>query len=335
MKPLALRTGLAAAMAAGLVLAAGPLGAQEPQDLEIGAMNIGSSWYVFGATLADMLKDQLPAGSTVDVVARGGGVANPMVVQQGKADLALSNVATAVWARDGNDIYGGEQAQDIRALVGGLNPVYVTALVTEDYVERTGNETLEEIFGSDEPVRIVMKPAGSSVPPAADMIMAALGSSREDVKAKGGEVIQVETAQIGDVLRDGRADLYFETAVKGHPALTEITLTNDMRFLDLPPQVAEQLKASGLRPAEFGPWFEGQDAPTLGADLGTMLIAHKDVPEETAYLVTKTLVENADRMAEAHNAWAAFQPEEAWKAENTGIPLHPGAERYYGERGWM
>jgi TRAP transporter TAXI family solute receptor len=331
------RKTLATALAgASLALTlADPLSAQSAEDLKIGAMNIGSSWYVFGATLAEMLQGKLPEGTTVEVIARGGGVANPMVVEQGKAQIALANVATSVWARDGHEIYGGQKAENIRALVGGLNPVYVTALVTEDYVERTGNADLTSILTGAEPVRIVMKPAGSSVPPTADMIMAALGTSRADIEARGGKIIQVETAQIADVLRDGRADLYFETAVKGHPGLTEVTLTNDMRFLDLPPEAQDHLKANGLRIAEFGPWFEGQDGPTIGADLGTVLIAHKDLPEDTAYLITKTLAENADAMAEAHGAWSHFVPEEAGRPENVGIPLHPGAERYYEERGWL
>ena len=48
-----------------------------------------------------------------------------MVVQGGKAEIALSNVASAVWASEGADAYQGMSAPDIRALVGGLNDVYV------------------------------------------------------------------------------------------------------------------------------------------------------------------------------------------------------------------
>lgn len=94
------------------------------QDVRIGAMPEGTSWYVFAATLEQMIEPILGNG-TVEVIARGGGVANPMVVQSGKAEIALSNVATAVWAQDGADAYQGMAAPDIRALVGGLNDVYI------------------------------------------------------------------------------------------------------------------------------------------------------------------------------------------------------------------
>jgi uncharacterized protein len=65
------------------------------------------------------------------------------------------------------------------------------------------------------------------------------------------------------------------------------------------------------------------------------IIAHKSLPDDVAYLVTKTVVENKDELLKAHQAFGDFVPEDAWKPENNGIPLHPGAERYYRERGWL
>jgi TRAP-type uncharacterized transport system substrate-binding protein len=117
--------------------------------------------------------------------------------------------------------------------------------------------------------------------------------------------------------------------------ITEVTLTGDVRFLDLPSEVLELLSANGLSPGEYGPWFENQDSANMGADFGTVLIGRADLSDDAAYEITKTLVENAAAMGEAHAAWRTFEPENAWKPENTGIPLHPGAERYYQERGWM
>jgi uncharacterized protein len=137
------------------------------------------------------------------------------------------------------------------------------------------------------------------------------------------------------VIRDGRADLFFDTVLKGHPMITEVSLTGNVRFLDIPEEARAVLAENGLRPAEIPEWFQGQTGPTWGADFGTVLIAHKDLPDEVAYQVVKTFVEKKDAMAEAYPAWGAFIAEEAWKPEHTGVPLHPGAERYYRERGWM
>ncbi len=98
-------------------------------------MPVGSGWYVAAAALEQALKPEM-GGSAIEVVARGGGVANPMVVEQGKAEIAMSNVATSVWAMNGNDLYGGKKATHIRSLVGGLNPVYMAAIVKNDFIKK-------------------------------------------------------------------------------------------------------------------------------------------------------------------------------------------------------
>lgn len=317
---------LAASLAAGTALA---------QDtVRIGAMPVGSGWYVAGAAVAQVLKPVLKEHN-VEVVARGGGVANPMVVEQGKAEIAFANVATSVWATQGAAIYHGKKATHIRALIGGLNSVYVTMMVRNDFIEKTGLDSMDKIFSSGKPLRIVMKPQGSTVPPAVDLILAAYGLDREKIKANGGEIIQVATAQIPDIIREGRADVLFDTVLKGHPMITEVALTGNIRFLDLSEKVRAKLADNGLKPAQYPEWFKGQKGPTWGADLGTELIARSDLPDEVAYKIVKTFMDKRAELVKAYPAYAAFKPENAAKKENTGIPLHPGAAKYYKEHNML
>lgn len=306
-------------------------------DLKIGALPIGTAWYVFGATLAKLLQPVLPDGSTVQVIAKGGGVGNPIAVDSGKEDLALSNVATTVWAWEGtNDVYKGKKHRNIRALVGGLNPVWIFGVMREDYIAQSGNDSLEKaLFSKDYAPRIVMKPAGSSIPPIIDLFFGTLGTSRDQIKANGGKIIQVAANQIPAMIRDGRADLYFEGAPQGQPAITEVGLTGNVRFMDLPEKSIKLLSKNGLKPAQMPVFYKGQHHPTKSVDMGTLLIIRADIPDDLAYLITKTLIEKKDEMVAAHKAWSGFIPEDAWKPENNGIPLHPGAIRYYKERGWM
>jgi len=305
-------------------------------EVRIATMRLGTSWYVFGATLYKLLKDNLPAGTRVEVIAKGGGVGNPVLVNSGKASIALANVASAAWARDGDAIaYEGKKHENIRALVGGLNSVWYIVLAREEFVARTGQDTLEKILLGKEPVRIIMKPRGSTIPVIADMIFDALGTSRARIAANGGQVLQVDPQQIPDLFRDGRADVYFEAAPLGHPTVTEVTLTSQVRFLELPESVIHKLTRHGLRPSALPKFFKGQTAPTPSVDLGTVLLAHKALSDELAYLITKTICENKTVMGKGHKAWAKFQPEVAGQPENTGILLHPGARRYYEEKGWL
>jgi len=304
-------------------------------EIKIGAMRLGSAWYVFGATLSKLLNDSMP-NAKAEVVARGGGKGNPISVSKGKVQIALSNVATAVWAYNGHPVvYKGIKYDNIRGLVGGLNSVWVNAMVKDEYIKKTGNDSMEKIFGSGKPVRIVMKPEGSSIPVVADMMIEALGSSRAKVKKDGGKIIQVGAKQIPSVLRDGRADVYFEVGLKGHGTVTEATLTNNLHFMNMPSKVLNSLAKQGLAAKAMPVWFKGQTKPTMSVDMGTMLIANASMSTKDAYTITKTIIENKAAMAKAHKAWSRFKPENAWKPENTGIPLHPGAVKYYKERGWM
>lgn len=304
------------------------------QDIRIGAMREGSAWYVFAATLEQMI-EPIFGNNTVEVIARGGGVSNPMVVQAGKAEIALSNVATAIWAMEGAPVYGGASAPDIRALVGGLNKVYIGVMARKAFADERGTTDLAQLIKSGKPIRLLMKPTGSSAVPAAQMILEAYGSSFDKIKADGGDIIQVAEAQIADTIRNGNADIYIDTMIKGHPTITEVNLTADTVFMDIPQEAMDALSRNGLTAGEYGPWFDDQTGKNIGANLGTVLIASASLDEEKAYQITKALVENAETLGNAHAAWKFFKPEDAWKAENVGIALHPGAIRYYKERGWM
>jgi TRAP transporter TAXI family solute receptor len=330
---------------AGIVISAGcvaallysGLTAAPNKPLVIAAMPPGTSWYVFAATLAPLVESRLPPGSSVEIFARGGGTGNPALVERGKAAVALSQVATAVWAWNGHPIaYHGVQHRRIRALVGGLNSVWMTAVVREDYIRQTGNDTLEKILRARPAPRIIMKPPGSTVPVAMDIILAHYGMSRADILARDGSIIQISVNQIPEMLGDGRADLYFETAIRGHPALTEAATLSDIRFLDFSPDLQEELRRQGgMRPSPLPAWFRGQQRPTASVDCGTVLIARDDLPDDLAYLITKTICERRDLMVQAHKAWADFDPSHGAKPEATGIPLHPGSMRYFRERGWL
>jgi uncharacterized protein len=318
--------------AAGAALAFAA-GAADAQTLRIGAMPVGSGWYVAASTLEKTLKPVLE-GRTIEVIPRGGGVANPMVVDASRAEIALSNVQTSVLAMKGDPLYEGKKAANIRALVGGLNPVFIAAMVRNEFIQRTGLDTFDKIFTSGKPVRIVMKPQGSNIPPAVDAILAAYGLDRAKIRAQGGEIIQVDTAQTPAILRDGRADMLIDTVLRGHPMITEVSLTADVRFLDMSEKALKALEAVGVKRAEIPVWFKGQSGPTKSGDFGTVLIAHAKLPDDVAYLITKTVIEKMPEMAKDYPAWASFKPEVAGLKENTGIPLHPGAARYFKERGF-
>ena len=318
------------------VLSAFLVSGAQAEELKFGAMPLGSIWYVFAASFAKHITPALPAGSKIDIIARGGGVGNPIIVNEKKADVAFANVCTSAWAMDGEpEIYKGKKYTEIRSLLGGLNEIFLVGMLTEDYIRRTGNDTLEKALTSKQPPRVIMKPAGSTVPPSVRLLFEGIGLSFDRYKAGGGQIIQVDVGQIPSMMRDGRADLYFESASPGHPATVETSTTVALRFLDLPEKSLALMAKSGLKVVSMPQFFKGQSGPVRAVDFGTNLIVHKDMPENLAYAITKAVLENRDAIVAENKAMANFVAKEAWRPENNGIALHPGAIRYYKEKGWM
>jgi len=307
-----------------------------PVNLKFGAMRIGTSWYIYAATYSNILEKTLPEGSTVEVVPQGGGIANPLAVSQGQCDLALSNVATAKWAYDGIQMYEGRPAKNIRALAGGLNKVYVYLIFREDFIKKAGLDSFEKISEAEYPIHLICKPEGSTAPPVARMILSEYGMDFDIIKKWGGSVTQISGGQIPAVMRDKRADIWVEVAPGGHPAITEGMMTANLRMVEVPEKVRESLAKYGLFeevvPANL---FKNQPYSFKTVSPGTVIIASSDMPDELAYVITKIICEHKEEVVAVHASIKPFEPEKAWMEDRIGIPLHPGAEKYYKDKGWM
>src|SRR5919198_1080662 len=93
------------ALALGLTLAAGAASAPQPVTLAFATLDTGSAWYVYGATIAELLRRSLPPGSNVDVKPHAGGVGNPKLVAKNETPLGLSFTVTNRWAMEGKEAY--------------------------------------------------------------------------------------------------------------------------------------------------------------------------------------------------------------------------------------
>ena len=296
----------------------------------------GGSWYSYGSTFGKLITEQTNRKITVNVLPRGGGLTNPRVVNQGQADFGFTNSNAAVWARDGlGEAYKGRESKDIRAVVGDLQIGYTFIIARKSWVEETGNNTLEKILSPSSNARISMKPTGSQVPMLADYIFQSLGTSLSKLRAKG-LITQVGGGQTAQMIRDNAIDVYIECAPAGQATVTEITLTSEMVFIPFPEKtlefMAERGVPKGVMPAGS---FKGLDKDYNNPISPTIFITNKNVPEDIVYEVTKVLVENEAKIKQLHAPFKSWEPKQGAQIESTLIELHPGAARYYREKGWI
>jgi TRAP transporter TAXI family solute receptor len=325
---------LLAAVAAALVVAALPtLGrAQKPAEIVIASLSPGTAWYVYGAAIADLLRPALPAGSKIDVLPQSGGIGNAKLIAQKKASFAFSFSLTNQWAAHGKHAYD-QKLDMLRGVAGGMDTYYLAVLVRAD----AGIASLADLKEKRGKVSLGTLPVGSAGEYGARNLLEALGLSYDDIRKAGGSVAHTNYPTMTTAIKDGRMNTIIAVITPAHPSITEIALQSDVRFLPITGEAAGRMREqfSYRNQTMPGGMFKGMDRETPTVGFPTVFITHRDVDADLVYLVTKTIGENKAALVAAHKGLSQFQPAEAWKPELVGLPLHPGAEKYYREKGWM
>jgi uncharacterized protein len=317
------------------VLATAVLGARAqpaaPVNLAFATLDTGSAWYVYGATMAELLRHALPPGSNVDVKPRAGGVGNPRLVAKNETPLGLSFTVTDRWAYEGKEAYT-EKLDNLRGLVGGLDTYYLVAVASR----KLGIASVRDIRDRKLGVKLYTQPIGALGEFAGRQVLRATGISYSDIKGWGGSTSHVGYGVIVDAFKDGRADILFAVVTPRHPSVSEIANDGGARFLGLDADTINALLPLGyVRATMPADTFKGQPEPVTTVGFPTVLITNRELPEPIAYTVTKTLLENKEALVRGHAGLAEFDPKTAWQPDKLGVPLHPGAERAYREKGWM
>ncbi len=324
---------LALALILALAVGVSGVAAQTPPavNLAFATLDTGSAWYVYGATMAELLRKALPPGSNIDVKTRAGGVGNPRLVAKNETPLGFGFTVTNRWAFEGKEAYT-EKLENIRALVGGLDTYYLVAVASK----KLGISSVRDIRERKLPVKVYTQPVGALGEFAGRQVLRSLGLSYADIKGWGGTTTHVGYNVIIDAFKDGRADVLFAVITPKHPSVSEIANDGNVVFLGLDAETTKTLLPLGYVQATMpANTFKSQPEPVATVGFPTVLITNRELPEAVAYTVTKTIVDNKDALVRGHAGLAEFDPKTAWQPDKVGIPLHPGAEKAYREKGWM
>jgi TRAP transporter TAXI family solute receptor len=221
---------------------------------------------------------------------------------------------------------------NLRGLIGGFDQYFVGIVATK----KSKLTSLEDIPKKKMPIHLVTVTRGSMGEFANRQMTEAIGAPYKTIESFGGKVTHTSFGVISNMIVDGKADLFAQVVTAGHPAMTEIAITADVVFLGLSDEVVQKLTAYGWVAATLpANTFKGQTNPVKTIGTTTSLIATDKLPDEAAYAVTKAICENREILAKGHAGLRPFNPQKGWMPENLGLPLHPGAEKYFKEKGWM
>lgn len=332
--PQFLRSALLCAATAG-ALAAGPAAAQQkPVNLTIGSFAQGSSWYVYSVNLGELLRTVLPAGSTVDTPPIAGGLANPQLVASGKAQLAFGMAVVGAWALEGKHGFNAPLPQ-LRALVGGWDDYYLVPIARGTGYPADMNGFFKNVRPK---ATVTLLQRGSIGAFGGQQLLEIAGADEKALGAQGGRYEYGTFDMVKNRFSGGTGDVFVQVATLGHPSITEIAQNTPITFLEPGKAVLDEMNKRYGWEAKPLPkaTFPNQDKEVMLPSTTTVLFASTDMSPELAYTVVKTICERTDKLRAAHKALAGFDcANRTWTREQTGLPLHPGAEKYFRERGWL
>lgn len=314
--------------ATAMITGSGPALAQEPEEqfMSLGTSSVGGTWYPLGGAIASVVSGVYPQ-LKITAETTGGTLDNLKLMKNDQLELALSTNEQAYLAYNGEGEFE-ETIDNFGGVIGGHGIYW--QLYT---LAGTGIESIADLEGK----RVSLGAAGSIGNAIGQTVIEAHGLTMN-------EDWEPEYISHGDgpgALRDGRIDAALIISSFPTSAVTDITSTEgeDVVFVNPDPEVLDELIAE--RPY----WSE---APIPGGVYGghpddipgtfgvfTILIAANDVSEDAVYAVTKAILENPEKMKNAHALGSAYVEENATRGIDGVIPFHPGAEAYLKEQGLL
>ena len=308
---------LGAAMGLGAALA-GPAFAQQ-KFFRIGTGGTGGTYYPIGGLIGNAISTTT---INVSAVATNGSVANVNGIVGGSMESGFSQADVNFWAYTGTGIYEGKPKVDELRAIANLYPESVHIVIKKGL----GAKTVADLKGK----RVSLDEPGSGTLVNAKAILAAYGLSEKDIKPE-----YLKQQQCAEKLKDGSLDAYFQTTGFPQGTLTELAATNGFELLALAGPEADALQAKFTFFAKdeipSGVYKDVAGVKTLS--VGAQWVTSAKADADLVYEITKALWSDKTRAAldAGHAKGKAIRKETALLG--LGIPLHPGAEKFYKEAG--
>ena len=319
--------GLAAACAAVALAFAAPLPAAAQQKfVSIGTGGVTGVYYAAGGAICRLVnKDRSSHGLRCSVESTGGSVFNVNTIKAGELDLGVvqSDVGFNAYNGQGQFKDSGE-FKKLRS-VFSIHPEPFTVVARKE----ANIKSFEDFKGK----RFNVGNPGSGTRASMEELLAAKGWKLSDFSLAS----ELKADEHGPALCDNKIDAFFYGV--GHPSanIQDPTTTCGAKLVSITGPAVDKLLAE--KPYYAKATIKGglynnnpDDVETYGV-LATLVTSAK-VPEETVYQLTKAVFENFNEFKSLHPAFANLDPAKMVK-DGLSAPLHPGAAKYYKEKGWL
>jgi uncharacterized protein len=307
---------MAAAVAVSAILLAPAARAQQFINVLTGGTS--GVYYPLGVAIGKIYSDKIPDVKT-QVQATKASVENLILLQQGRGEIAftLGDSLKAAW--DGDEEAGFKNKLDKLRTIGAIYPNYIQIVATAD----SGIKSLADLKGRS--LSVGAPKSGTELN--ARAILGAAGLTYRDI----GKVEYLPFAESVDLMKNRQLDATLQSAGLGVASLKDLSTSTDITVVAVPREVVDKIGPPFVPVIIPANTYPGQDKDVPTAAVINYLVTSSAVSDDLAYQMTRLVFESLPELANSHVAGKEIRLENA--AIGSPVPLHPGAIRYYKEKG--
>src|SRR3954462_5286596 len=308
-----------------LLMLAGVLGlalAVQAQNISIATGGTGGGYYPMGGGLAGVLSKYVP-GMQATAEVTGGSVDNLKLIASGKPYVGFSMSDAAQDAFKGDDKFKGHAGQVRTLMVLYPNRMHVVT------IDGKGINKFADLKGK----RVSTGSPGSATEVMAFRMIEAAGMDKDkDLKRE-----RLGAAESVNAIKDGKIDAFFWVGGLPTAAISDLANTpgNKIRMIDhaeLVPAMNRKYGNLYVQDAIPKSTYKGMETDNHQATVQNILVAHESMDDKTAYNIVKAVFDHKADIVAVHKEAENFRLENQ-KKDASPIPWHPGAVKYFAEKG--
>jgi len=312
---------VACVLTIGAVLLAGNAFSQQ-KTIAIGTGGTGGVYYPLGGGLANLLSKHLP-GYQATAEVTGGSVDNLKLIGSGQSEVAFTMADAALDAFKGEDKFRGAKVSVRTLMVLYPNRMHVVT------IEGTGIEKMSDLKGK----RVSTGSPGSATEVMAFRVIEAAGLNRDrDMRRE-----RLGVAESVNAIKDRKIDAFFWVGGLPTAAVTDLGATPGLKIKMVDhSEVVDKMNAkygnlyvTDVIPAETYP---KQDRDNNISTVWNILVTNDKMPDNIAFAINKVIFDYKADLIAVHKEAEAIDYKYQLK-DNSPVPWHPGALRYFADKG--
>jgi TRAP transporter TAXI family solute receptor len=275
-------------------------------------------YYPLGVAIGKIFSDKIPNAKT-QVQATKASVENLNLLEQGRGEIAftLGDSLKAAWEGD-EDAGFKKKLTKLRA-IGAIYPNYIQIVATAE----SGIKTLADLKGKS--LSVGAPKSGTELNSRA--ILKAAGMTYKDI----GKVEYLPFAESVDLMKNRQLTATLQSAGLGVASLKDLSNSNEINVVSVPKEIVDKIGPPFVAATIPANTYKGQDKDVPTAAVVNFLVTSSAVSDDLAYQMTKLVYDSLPELYSAHAAAHEIKLENAVKG--SPVPLHPGAIRYFKEKG--